>query len=131
MSGGRSSSSNRTSTSSTTVDAKQTADGEAIVIRNEGGDVLVTETADGAFEFGELAIVEALDFAERVSSESAATTRDGFTESARATAQALDALSQGFEQAIIESREDTTQLLQQAMILAAVLGGTYIVFGRG
>ncbi len=126
MSGGKSSSTNQTSTNTTTVDAKQTADGEAIVVRNEGGDVVVNKTADGAFVLGEAA----LTFAENVVEDSNATTRAGFQESANQTARAIDAISQGFDQALLEAREDTTQLLQQAMILAAVLGGAYIVFGR-
>ena len=48
MSGGKSSSSNSTSSKSTTIDSKQTADGEAVVARADGGDVIINQTLDDA-----------------------------------------------------------------------------------
>lgn len=128
MSGGKSSSSNSTSSKSTTIDTKQTADGEAVVARADGGgDVVINQTlddavmiAEDAFESVDNAVganadtyYEALRFAEGALGASYDLQRSSLDEVSASTNKALDVVAQGFDQALQESREDTTQLLSQ------------------
>lgn len=125
--GGRSSSSNSTSSSSSTVDSKQTADGGAVVARADGGNVTINQTLDDAVEIAGDAFdtvdravgsnadtfYEALRFAEGALADTYDITRSSLDEVTGAQARALDVVAQGFDQALQESREDTTQLLSQ------------------
>lgn len=127
MSGGKSSSSNATSSESTTIDAKQTADGEAVVARADGGDVVINQTLDDAVLVAEDALNsvdnavsangdtfrEALMFAEGALGATYDLQRSSLDEVSNSSARALDVVAQGFDQALQESREDTTQLLSQ------------------
>ena len=127
MSGGKSSSSNSTSSKSTTIDSKQTADGEAVVARADGGDVVINQTLDDAVLVAEDALNsvdnavsangdtfrEALMFAEGALGATYDLQRNSLDEVSASTGRALDVVAQGFDQALQESREDTTQLLSQ------------------
>ena len=127
MAGGKSSSSNATSSESTTIDAKQTADGEAVVARADGGDVVINQTLDDAVLVAEDALNsvdnavsangdtfrEALMFAEGALGATYDLQRSSLDEVSNSSARALDVVAQGFDQALQESREDTTQLLSQ------------------
>lgn len=127
MSGGKSSSSNSTSSESSTIDSKQTADGEAVVARADGGDVIINQTLDDAVLVAEDALnsvdnavganadtyYEALRFAEGALGASYDLQRNSLDEVSASTNKALDVVAQGFDQALQESREDTTQLLSQ------------------
>ena len=129
MSGGKSSSSNSTSSKSTTIDSKQTADGEAVVARADGGDVVINQTLDDAVLVAEDALnsvdnavgansetfYQALKFAEGALGATYDIQRSSLDEVSSSTNRALDVVAQGFDQALQESREDTTALLQQAI----------------
>ena len=143
MSGGRSSSSNATSQTTNTVDAKQTADGQAVVARADGGDVIINQTlddavliaedafrtADNAVAMNGDAVARVLDFAQDTTTgvfslqeDNLDTIAVGFEQALSTTIDAnrrsLDVVSQGFEQALAESREDDTQLLSQLITFA-------------
>ena len=127
MSGGKSSSSNSTSSKSSTIDSKQTADGEAVVARADGGDVVINQTLDDAVLVAEDALnsvdnavsengetfYQALKFAEGALGATYDLQRSSLDEVSSSTGRALDVVAQGFDQALQESREDTTQLLSQ------------------
>tara|TARA_R110002073_G_scaffold46499_3_gene126868 strand:+ start:4407 stop:4841 length:435 start_codon:yes stop_codon:yes gene_type:complete len=125
--GGRSSSSNKTSTSSQTVDNKQTADGEAIIARAENGSVTINQTseeavsivergldtADNAVNLSGDAVYQAIRFGEETLKEGSDLARYAVDTVTSGNQKTLDTLSRGFEQALQESREDSSQLMQK------------------
>lgn len=125
--GGRSSSSNKTSTSSQTVDNKQTADGNAIIARAENGSVTINQTseeavsivergldtADNAVNLSGDAVYQAIKFGQDTVENGNDLARYAVDTVTSGNQKTLDTLSRGFEQALQESREDSSQLMQK------------------
>lgn len=141
--GGSSKSSNTTSSTSKTIDAKQTADGQAIVARaSDGGQIVVNKTLDDAVQIAADAFNsvdgavsangdtfrEAIDFASRTLQTHEDITRVSLDAVAGASSRSLDALSYGFNEALQESREDTTQLLSQLITFGIPAAVIYLVW---
>ena len=135
MGGGRSSSSNATSSTSNTIDAKQTADGNAIVAHADGGNVTINRTADGAFDFGSDALFAntettelALKFGERVVDRLVQNNKSSLDLVDRATRESLDTVSDGFKQLVQDGREDTTELLSTALMIGIPAIAAIMIF---
>lgn len=125
--GSSSSSSNLSTSSSDTHDNKIAADGEATVIRNEGGDLLVTQTSQEAVQLTQILAdtlgegasdlfglaYNAGDDARALSASALDFARDSAALSKETTTQALDTVGRGFAEALAESREDDTQIATQ------------------
>lgn len=125
--GGKSSSSNTTTQETSTIDNKQTADNGAVIARAQGGDVVINQTMDEAVQISEKALSvvdkavaangdtysEALKFAEGTLGATYDLQMNALNEVSATSTRALDVVAQGFDQALQESREDSTQLYSQ------------------